>query len=209
MGYYKYGVWQDGEEAEPKYGDIDFTGKDIGIPAVPFDKIATSGRGELLLLSIFTDQMRVKAIRSILCGGAKAVANASGVKLGRPGCMPYERHTPGRLMPTSDGYNVYTHKIGYGMAHALFVTRMQGFMKVITPESLWQELNTVRFTTPILREWIPYVEKTLRENERLENAHTFNCECGVLSVSTKALDEVVSEGLKRREIIIPRPTRAA
>ena len=125
-------------------------GKDIGIPAVPFNKLAITGRGELLLLSIFTDQMRVKAIRSILCGGAKATANASGVKVGQPNDEHWKRHTPGRLTPTADGYQVFTHKLGYGMAHALFITRMPGFMKIVTPESLWQELNTVRFTTPIL-----------------------------------------------------------
>lgn len=187
-----------------KFGDIDFAGKDIGIPAVPFDKLAISGRGELLLLSIFTDQMRVKAIRAVLCGGAKAIATASGVKVGQPGCEAWSRHTPGRLTPTADGYQVFTHKLGYGMAHALFITRMPGFMKVITEESLWQELKDVRFTTPILREWMPYIEQTLRYEGRLEDAHTFGCRCGILSASTKHLDEIVSQGLQQRELIIPR-----
>ena len=186
-----------------KFGDIDFAGKDIGIPAVPFDKLAISGRGELLLLSIFTDQMRVKAIRAVLCGGAKAVAQASGVKVGQPGDEYWRQHAPGRLTPTADGYQVVTHKLGYGMAHALFITRMPGFMKVITEESLWHELKDVRFTTPILREWMPYIEKTLRFEERLEDAHTFGCRCGVLSATTASLDKIVSEGLQQRELIIP------
>src|SRR3954454_16694893 len=124
-----------------KFGDIDFAGKDIGIPTVPFDKLAISGRGELLLLSIFADQMRVKAIRAVLCGGAKATCQAAGVKVGQPGDEYWRKHTPGRLTPTADGYQVFTHKLGYGMAHALFITRMPGFMKVITEESLWQELK--------------------------------------------------------------------
>lgn len=196
MGY------NDDEKAR-KFGDIDFTGKDIGIPAVKFDKIARSGCGELLLLSVFTDQMRVKAIRSVLCGGAKAVCQAAGVKVSRPGDDYWMTQSPGRLTPTADGYDVYTHKLGYGMAHALFVTRMPGFMKVISEESLWQELKQVRFTTPILREWMPYIEKTLRYDERLEDAHTFGCNCGILSASTNHIDEVVSQGLKRRELIIP------
>lgn len=50
------------EQASPLWGEIDFNGKDIGIPAVPFDKIAVSGRGELLMVSLFTDTVRVKAI---------------------------------------------------------------------------------------------------------------------------------------------------
>ena len=186
-----------------KFGDIAFDGKDIGIPAVPFDKIAVSGRGELLLLSIFADQMRVKQIRAILCGGAKAVGHASGVKVGQPGDEEWRRHTVGRVNPTTDGYQVYTHKLGYGMAHALFITRMPGFMKVVSEESLWQELKDVRFTTPILRAWMPYIETTLRDDDRLEDAHTFGCHCGILSASTAHLDTVVSQGLQQRELIIP------
>ena len=187
-----------------KYGDIDFTGKDIGIPAVPFDKLAITGRGELLLLSIFTDQVRVKAIRAILCGGAKAIANASGVQVNKPGNPDWMANIPGRLTPHAEGYQVFTHKLGYGMAHALFMTRMPGFMKVVTEESLWQELNSPRFTTPVLREWIPYIESTLRFEDRLEDAHVFGCRCGVLTATTQSLDKIVTEGLQQQELIIPK-----
>ena len=31
-------------------------------------------------------------------------------------------------------------------------------MKVVTAESLWQELKSDRFTTPLLREWMPYID---------------------------------------------------
>lgn len=191
--------------AQKRFGDIEFSGKEIGIPAVPFDKLAMSGRGDLLLLSVFCDPMRVKQIRAILCGGAKAVGNASGVQVGPPGGAYYEFHTPGRLLPTADGYAVHTHKLGFGLVHALFITRMPGFLKVVSEESLWQELTGPRFTTPLLREWMPYIEKQLRNNQELEDAHTFGCHCGVLSATTKSLDEIVTRGLQRYEIEIPRP----
>ena len=191
---------------QKRYGGISFDGKDIGIPEVPFDKLAINGRGELLLLSICTDAIRVKAIRAILCGGAKAMANAGGVKVRRARDEEWYSHQPGRLTPTADGYTVFTHKLGFGMAQALFITRMPGFMKVVTEESLWQELNSSRFTTPILRDWIPYLEKTLREEDRLEEAHCFNCACGVLSATTSSLELVVSDGLKSGAIVIPAPS---
>ena len=188
---------------QPKFGGISFDGKDIGIAEVPFDKLAISGRGELLLLSIFTDQMRVKAIRAVLCGGAKATANAGGVKVNRAGDEAWRAHTPGRLSPTCDGYFVYTHKLGFGLAHALFITKMPGFMKVVTTESLWQELNSARFTTPLLREWTPKIEEALRKTDRLENAFTFNCNCGILSATTDSLDEIVSVGIEGEILDIP------
>ena len=188
-----------------------FTSEDLWVARTNKDKgLAHVSNAKLLrLLSIFTDQMRVKAIRAILCGGAKAIANASGVKVNQQGGESWRAHMPGRLTPTADGYRVHTHKLGYGMAHALFITRMPGFMKVVTEESLWQELNDVRFTTPILREWVPYIETTLRYEERLEDAHPFNCKCGILTATTQSLDKIVSEGLQQRELIIPRPALVA
>ena len=75
---------------------------------------------------------------------------------------------------------------------------------------LWQELNDVRFTTPLLREWLPYIEGQLRDHELLENAQVFNVSCGILNLNTDALDRIVSEGIKSGAIGIekPRPTTA-
>jgi hypothetical protein len=183
-------------------GDVDFSGKDISIGNVKFDKIAVSDRGELLLISIVADTQRVKQIRAILAGGAKAVISAAGVKTTNAS-FPWRRASLGRLYPSQEGYQCFTHKIGYGMAHALFLTRTPGFMKVVNPESLWNEINDVRFTTPIIKEWVPYIEKKLRETNHLEDANVFNCKCGVLSATSNSLDDVISEGLKLYEIRIP------
>jgi hypothetical protein len=196
-------------DKDVKFGDIEFSGKDIAIPAVKFDKLALSGYGKLLLLSVFADQMRVKQIRAILCGGAKAIPMASGVEVGQPGGDAWRRHNPGRLEATPDGYQLYTHKLGYGLVHAMFITRMPGFMPVVSEESLWQELTSGRFTTPVLRAWVPYINTTLRQDEILEDAHTFNCHCGILSATTHSLDKIVTEGLQQRELIIPYVTSEA
>jgi hypothetical protein len=193
------------ENEELKLGDIEFTGKDIATPGVKFDKLAISGRGELLLISLVADTQRVKQIRAILCGGAKAVASASGIKVNRPGQEDYYAHTPGRLTISAEGYQCLTHKLGYGLAHALFMTRSPGFMKVVTSESLWKELKAIRFTTPLLKEWVPYIESELRSQERLEDAHVFNCKCGILTATSAKLDEIVGLGLEQRSLIIPLP----
>lgn len=187
---------------QAEYGTIEFQGKDFATPSFQFDRIALSGRGELLLVSLVAPTQNIKQVRSILNGGAKAVVMAGGVKVNQPSREPWYAHSPGRLTPSADGYATYTHKIGYGQAHALFVTRSPGFMKVVTPEALWQELNTTRFTTPLLREWMPHIEAKLREEELLEEAHSFGCNCGILSAMTKDLDEIVSLGLKQGHLRI-------
>jgi hypothetical protein len=140
----------------------------------------------------------------VLCNPkSKVIVNASGAKINQPSRAAYMAHQPGRLNPSSDGYFCYMHKLDYGQAHALFVTKSPGFMKIVNEEALWQELNNVRFTTPILRQWMPYIEQELRRMELLEEAHVFNCACGVLSAQTKHLDMIVSTGLKNGSITIP------
>lgn len=192
---------------EKKFGDIEFVWKDGGTPAVPFDRIAHSGRSELLMFSIVAETQRIKQIRAALVPdkkGQRVSATAGGVRTNIPGREDWYARQPGRLNPSAEGYMVFQHKLGYGLAHAVFITKAPGFMMVVTPESLWQELNSTRFTTPILRQWIPYIERKLRECNRLEDAHVFNCRCGILTAMTTKLDEIVIDGLSKGHITIPR-----
>jgi uncharacterized protein Usg len=194
-------------ETPQQFGTVEFQGKDIALPPQQFDRIATGGRGELLLISMVAPTQIVKAARAILNGGAKAFIQAAGVKTRRPGDDEWYARQPGRLVPTSDGYHTYVHKLGYGLAHAYFVTKMPGFLRVVSHESLWQELNDVRFTTPLLRDWIPFIEKQLRTRDLLEDAHVFGCRCGVLSATTAQVDDIVSQGIKDGWLTIPSEAR--
>ena len=191
-----------------KYGELEMVWKDGGTPGVKLHKIAHSGRSELLMFAIVAETQRIKQIRAALVpdkkGNSRVSASASGIKTNIPGREEWYASTPHRLVPSAEGYLCYQHKIGYGLAHAVFITKAPGFMMVVTEESLWQELNSTRFTTPILREWMPYIEKELRECSRLEDAHVFGCKCGILSATTTKLDEIVIEGLSKRHISIPR-----
>ena len=71
-------------EEKPRYGTIEFQGKDFATPSFHFDRLAISGRGELLLVSLVAPTQNIKQVRSILNGGAKAVCMAGGVKVNRP-----------------------------------------------------------------------------------------------------------------------------
>lgn len=70
--------------SEKRFGNIEFTGKDVAIPATPFDRIATSGRGELLLVSVVAPTQTIKQIRAILHGGTKVKIVAGGVRVQQP-----------------------------------------------------------------------------------------------------------------------------
>jgi len=187
-----------------RFGDIEFSGKDFLTPSIDFDRIAVTAQGKLLLLSVIADQMRIKQIRAILGSGVKCSITAGGIRVGKPGAQYWDTYSPGRLFPDNEGYATYTHKLGYGMVHAMFVTRDDGFLPIVTEESLWQKLKGTKFTTPLIREWVPYITERLRADERLEDADCYNCECGVLSATDKSLDEVITEGLQQYLLSIPR-----
>jgi hypothetical protein len=192
------------------FGEIEFHWKDGATPSVKFNKIAHSGRSELLMVSLVAESQRIKQIRAALAPtGNKAnnanrvSATAGGVKTNIPGREAWEAGAPGNLNPSAEGYLCYQHKLGFGLCHALFVTKAPGFLLVLSEEALWQELNTTRFTTPLLREWMPYLEQQLRDCNRLEDAHVYGCRCGILTATTKKLDEIVIAGLTSGEIVIP------
>jgi hypothetical protein len=196
-------------EDEPQqelFGDIEFAWKGGGTPPVKFDRIAHSGRKELLMVSLIADGGRIKQIRAALCGCEKSRTNtkasAGGIRTNQPGLEHWYAGAPGYLSLSPDGYQMFQHKLGFGMSHAMFISRTNGFMMVVTPEALWQELNSTRFTTPLLREWMPHVERELRTCNRLEDAHVFNCKCGLLTATTDTLDKIVIDGLASGEIQI-------
>jgi len=198
-----------------RFGTIEFSWKEGGTPPLKFNKIAHSGRSELMMVSLICETQYVKSVRAALVpdkkGSSRVSVVAGGVRTNVPGRDDSYASMPGRLYCGSDGYHVYTHKLGYGLAHAVFITKSPGFMMIVTEESLWQELNSTRFTTPILREWIPFIDRRLREISRLENAHVYECQCGILTATTTKLDEIVVDGLKSGDIVIPRdcPVTAA
>lgn len=188
-----------------KFGKIAFTGKGIDPQETDFDRLAIGSRGELFVLSIVTESQKVKAIRAILAGGAKCNVSASGVTVNKPGDEDWKCRHPGSLYLQGEGYNCYSHKLGYSQVHSMFVARTPGFMNVVTEESLWAELNDSRFTTPLCREWAKYVEAELRKKKLLELCLSHRCECGILTATTSDLDLIVETGLKTKAIVIADP----
>jgi len=114
-----------------------------------------------------------------------------------------------------DGYNVYkvkklsgagryataTHRLGYDMLQVTVWAKDAGFLPCISDEGLWQTLRK-ECTTPIKRDWIPWIRQRLEEARALRRCHAVNCKCGLLIADTGVLDAIVSRGLEGREIYV-------
>lgn len=195
--------------SEKRYGHMEITGKDIAVASTPIDRLALSGRGELLLVSVIAATQTIKQIAAILRSGTRVKIACGGARVKQPSQTHMYAQQPGNIFASADGYLVYTHRMDFGQAHALMITKAPGFMRIVTDETIWQELTDNRFSTPVLREWVPYISRQMRERDILEEAHCFNCNCGYMSATTTSLDEIVSEGIRTGSIYIPSAAAAA
>ena len=107
-----------------------------------------------------------------------------------------------RWSPSPSGYRIDAHRLGFGSIHALFTCRQQGFLPNDSDDALWQELKQERFTTPMLRGWLPYVRKELELKNLLSRCYTLDCTCCILTATSADLDSIVEFGLKNGSISI-------
>ena len=88
------------------------------------------------------------------------------------------------------------------MLHAIFTCRQPGFLLNDSDDALWQELKQERFTTPLLRGWLPHIRKELEIKSLLSRCHTLECTCSILTATSADLDSIVESGLKNGLISI-------
>ena len=100
------------------------------------------------------------------------------------------------------GYHVYRSKLEYGLWHVLCLAKRDGFVTVLTEESIWRLLQQAPFTTPLLREWVPWLCRKLKERDLLVPLTQSGCEAGLLLADDEAIDTLVSEGVCGRHLRI-------
>ena len=87
----------------------------------------------------------------------------------------------------------------HGIAHLVVRTMMPGLLSDNSDDALWAELNSDRFTTPLLWGWMPYIRKQLISKKLLVASSGFCNEVMMLKADTANIDEIVSQGILRGE----------
>lgn len=101
------------------------------------------------------------------------------------------------------GYDVALKKLALNSWHLLAVARNPGLLPCVSDEALWRELMSERYTTPLLREWVPALRAEFEKAGCLEKARGFGCQAGVLNLWQEDLDRGVKRGLERAALKIP------
>ena len=92
-------------------------------------------------------------------------------------------------------YRTFKHKLGLNAWHLLAVAQAPGLLPALSDESLWRELSGPRYTTPLLKAWIPWLRKRLIEEDCLSPLEAFGCQAALLKLADSELDALVEEGI--------------
>jgi hypothetical protein len=184
IGYFDFTVYGSGRSGRQRASQF----------RVRCDAIGLHG-SEILLLSVIGPETSIKALTAGLRSSSKdqqridysaQVANENAAHLLR--------------CPT--GYRIYRTKLEYGLWHALCLARRDGFMPVMNEESLWEQLRREPFTTPLLREWVPWLYREMKERGQVVELNQHGCQAGLLLADNEMLDTLVSDGIRQGRLAI-------
>ena len=109
---------------------------------------------EILLLSVVGPETSVKALTAGLRSSGRDQKRIDySAQVGSVSST--------NLTKCSDGYRIYRTKLAYGLWHVLCLAKREGFMPVMTEDAVWHHLQGDQFTTPLLREWMPWLNQKM------------------------------------------------
>jgi len=149
------------------------------------------GEPAILGLSAIGPDTAVKALRGVLVDKkCQATLSLSDTATGQP--EPAGRDT--------DGYQCHiTRLIGSPPTYQLVATtKREGLLLNSDDEGLWMELTCDRFSTPLLRSWMPWVRHQLVAQNLLRTAEGFGpqSQYALLLANSKHVDTIVSDGVR-------------
>jgi hypothetical protein len=162
-----------------------------------------TGEVRVGLLSAAGPETAIKAVHACLVSNVKARFEFDESLTVRKGKETWTRYCP-TMERDKDGYDTHKVRLGFNTWHLLAVSKLPGFMPVMSETALNRELRSPLFTTPYLREWVPYIAERLTEAEMLRILPGFNTTCAFLKAGSPELDEVVSVGVQEGHLTIGR-----
>ena len=145
----------------------------------------------LMVLSAMGPQTSIKAVAAMLQSDVHCTMRVEDIDSGYDSLGKH----PG-------GYTVHRQRFEHNTWHILAVAKQEGLLLKLSVEALWVELRKPRFTTPVLRAWVPSLMNTLQSNGHLRNLRCFGCDAAILMAGTAELDDVVAESLRRGRLKI-------
>jgi hypothetical protein len=151
----------------------------------------------LLLLSATGPDTAAKAVRATLYQPdiqAEFILHISGTE------QMIKARTGFGGKPVS--YGAAIAKLAPGVIHLVAVAKIPGLMPNMSDDHLWTELSGPRFTTPLLRSWIPWLKQTMTKDGGIVVAKGLASTVGVLNTEPGDLDDLVMQGVKEGHLCL-------
>jgi hypothetical protein len=94
------------------------------------------------------------------------------------------------------GYQAALARLAPGAVHLAALAKIPGMMPDMSDARLWAELSSERYTTPLLRQWTPWIRRKLVATGGIVAAAGYAANSGVLTATPEELDELVSSGVR-------------
>ncbi len=150
----------------------------------------TSERDGLLLLSAVGPDTATKAVRALLYASdldCEFTLELNGTA---------ERLVRAQYDGKTVSYDAKVARLAPGAIHIVALARVPGLLPCLDDQHLFAELNSPRYSTPLLRPWVGWLKRRMIEDGRIVMAESHNASAGILAVKPEELDELVSEGVR-------------
>jgi|GEM_PF-6456683 len=169
-------------------------------------QFAYDRNGSILVASVAGPQTAVKSFAAALNENVKLTVNCQGFAIVDADGEQQDINTSREFTRVGGGqgrYKCHMHRLGYNQVHCLAVVKDAWLMPCVTEDSLWQKLRSPRYTTPLLREWMPWLMQNLVDEGLLEKLPAFQCQPGMLTADDSHLDALVTRGVGIGALKIP------
>ena len=99
-------------------------------------------------------------------------------------------------------YGAAIAKLAPGVVHLVALAKSPGLMPNMSDDHLWTELSGPRYTTPLLRSWIPWLKQAMTKDSGIVVAEGMASTVGVLNTEPGDLDELVMQGVKEGHLCL-------
>ena len=159
----------------------------------------------IVLASVAGPQTAVKSFAAALNENCKLRVNVDGFTVIEPDGSkePAQRWRDFERVPGQGKYKCTMHRLGYNAVHCTARLKDPRLTPSLTEDVLWSQLRSNRFTTPLLKEWVPWLMQAMLTAGQLEKLPAFQCQPGFLTIDDTGLDEMVSRGITEGHLHIP------
>ena len=139
---------------------------------VQFATTYIEGEKTIALVSVAGPQTAVKSFAAALNENVKLKCRLHDVGFKIAGDLsetPVSQYVDYVHAPGQGKYKIGWHRLPFNGVHCTARLKDESLLPALTDESLWCFLNGPRFTTPLLRSWMPYLRQALKDEGQLEN----------------------------------------